>query len=100
MLDSGEAEVVAALAGRTARVASVCTGAFLLAKAGLLDGRRATTHWRMAHRLQQEYPAVKVESDRIFTEDSGIWTSAGVTAGIDLALALIETDPASMWRAG
>lgn len=92
MLDSGEVEVVAALAGRTARVASVCTGAFLLAKAGLLDGRRATTHWRMAHRLQQEYPAVKVESDRIFTEDSGIWTSAGVTAGIDLALALIETD--------
>lgn len=92
MLHRGEVEAVAALASRTARVASVCTGAFLLAEAGLLDGRRATTHWRMARRLQQDYPAVKVDSDRIFIVDRGVWTSAGVTAGIDLTLALIEAD--------
>ena len=92
MLKPGEVEAVARLARRTSRVASVCTGALLLAEAGLLDGRRATTHWRTAHRLQQNYPAVEVDADRIFISDRGVWTSAGVTAGIDLALALIEAD--------
>lgn len=74
------------------RVASVCVGAFILAEAGLLDGRRATTHWRYAPDLQARYPKVAVDGDRIFTRDDRIWTSAGITAGIDLALALIEDD--------
>lgn len=90
-----ESGVIAAakdLAARTSRVASVCTGAFLLAEAGLLDGRRATTHWRLAPELQQRYPLVRVEADRIFISDNNIWTSAGISAGIDLALALIEID--------
>ncbi len=80
------------LAARTARVASVCTGAFLLAEAGLLDGRRATTHWRSAPEFQQRYPMIRVEADRIFVSDGKVWTSAGISAGIDLALALIEAD--------
>lgn len=75
-----------------ARLASACTGAFLLARAGVLDGRRATTHWRYAARLQRDYPRVRVEADRIFVRDGGVWSSAGITAGIDLALALIEED--------
>src|SRR5260370_3770051 len=79
-------------ASRTRRVASVCVGAFTLAAAGLLDGRRATTHWRYAARLQREYPSVRVEADRIFCRDGNVWTSAGITAGIDLALALVEED--------
>jgi transcriptional regulator GlxA family with amidase domain len=74
------------------RVTSVCSGTFLLAAAGLLDGLRATTHWQAATFLQRKYPEVRVESDRIFVKDGSIWTSAGVTAGIDLALALIEED--------
>ncbi|WP_373824127.1 GlxA family transcriptional regulator, partial [Achromobacter insuavis] len=74
------------------RTCSVCTGAFLLAAASLLDGRRVTTHWRSADRLRQLYPGLRVEDDRIFIESGAIWTSAGVTAGIDLALALIERD--------
>jgi transcriptional regulator GlxA family with amidase domain len=74
------------------RTASVCMGAFLLAASGLLDGRRATTHWRFAARLQAMYPAVQVEGDRIFLNERGIWTSAGMTAGIDMTLALIEED--------
>ncbi|MEO7072112.1 MAG: AraC family transcriptional regulator, partial [Rhodanobacter sp.] len=81
-----------AAAKGTRRIASVCTGAFILAAAGLLDGRRATTHWKYTKRLQREFPGINVESDRIFTKDRGIWTSAGVTAGIDLALAMIEDD--------
>ncbi len=88
----GEVAAVRALAGKAGRIASVCTGAFLLAEAGLLAGRRATTHWRVAHLLQREYPAVRVEADHIFIADRGVWTSAGITAGIDLALALIEAD--------
>lgn len=80
------------LVTRTVRVASVCTGAFLLAETGLLDGRRATTHWRLAPELQQRYPQIRVEADRIFISDHNVWTSAGISAGIDLALALIETD--------
>ena len=74
------------------RVASVCTGAFLLAAAGLLDGRRAATHWKYCARLAQRFPAVRVEPDPIFVCDGPVWTSAGVTAGIDLALALVEED--------
>ena len=74
------------------RVASVCTGAFLLAEAGLLSGRSATTHWRWCARLQQAYPDIQVEHDPIFIRQERIWTSAGVTAGIDLTLALIEDD--------
>jgi transcriptional regulator GlxA family with amidase domain len=77
---------------RCRRVTSVCTGAFTLAAAGLLDGRRATTHWRFAARLQRDYPSIRVEADRIYCRDGNIWTSAGITAGIDLALALIEED--------
>lgn len=74
------------------RVAAICTGAFLLAEAGLLDGRRATTHWLLARELQQSFPRVKVEEDRIFLIDGSIWTSAGMSAGIDLALAMVEKD--------
>ena len=74
------------------RTASVCTGAMLLAATGLLDGRRATTHWSFCDELAQRHPAVRVESDPIFVRDGEYWTSAGVTAGIDLALALIEED--------
>jgi transcriptional regulator GlxA family with amidase domain len=74
------------------RTASVCTGAFLLAAAGLLDGRRATTHWASAAELAARYPAVDVDPEPIFLRDGPIWTSAGVTAGMDLALALVEED--------
>lgn len=74
------------------RVASVCTGAFLLAAAGLLDERRVVTHWAHCNELLQQYPALRVEPDRIFIRDGSVWTSAGVTAGIDLALALVEED--------
>lgn len=77
---------------RTRRVASTCTGAFVLAEAGLLDGRRATTHWHRARELQARFPKVKVEEDRIFIVDGPVWTSAGMTAGIDLALAMVEED--------
>jgi transcriptional regulator GlxA family with amidase domain len=83
---------IAAHAAAMRRVCSVCTGAFTLAAAGLLDGRRATTHWRWAGRLSTMYPAVRVEPDPIFIRDGSLWTSAGVTAGMDLALALIEED--------
>jgi len=74
------------------RVTSVCSGTFILAAAGLLDGLRATTHWQAAAFLQRKYPEIRVESDRIFVKEGSIWTSAGVTAGIDLSLALIEED--------
>jgi transcriptional regulator GlxA family with amidase domain len=74
------------------RVASVCTGAFLLATSGELDGRRATTHWSFCAELARRFPAVTVEPDPIFVHDGPVWTSAGVTAGIDLALALVEED--------
>ena len=77
---------------RARRVVSVCTGAFLLAAAGLLDGRRATTHWAWCERLARRYPSVRVEPDPIFVCDGDVWTSAGVTAGVDLALALLEAD--------
>ena len=85
-------ELVQRVARRARRVASVCSGAFLLAKAGLLDGRRATTHWEYANRLQQGFPRVRVELDQIYLQDGNLWTSGGVTAGIDLSLAMIEED--------
>jgi transcriptional regulator GlxA family with amidase domain len=77
---------------RARRIGSVCSGAFLLAEAGLLDGRRATTHWARCEALAREYPAVRVEADRIHVRDGRVYTSAGVTAGMDLALALVEED--------
>jgi transcriptional regulator GlxA family with amidase domain len=74
------------------RVASICIGAFALAEAGILDGRRATTHWAWAQELAGRFPKVKVEMDRIFIADGPVWTSAGMTAGVDMALGLIERD--------
>jgi transcriptional regulator GlxA family with amidase domain len=90
--DRSIVEWLATAAPNADRVASVCLGAFILAEAGLLDGRRVTTHWRDADRLAREYPAVIVDSDPIFIQDGPIWTSAGVAAGMDLALALVEAD--------
>ena len=80
----------ACLASR--RTASICTGAFFLAEAGILDGRRATTHWFYSAELQQRYPRTRVEADRIYIADGPVWTSAGMTACIDLALAMVEED--------
>jgi transcriptional regulator GlxA family with amidase domain len=79
-------------AGHTGRIASICTGALILAEAGLLDGRRATTHWQFARGMRRDYPRIVVEEDRIFTIDGPVWTSAGMSAAIDLALALVEKD--------
>ena len=83
---------VRALAKRGVRVASVCSGAYVLAEAGLLDGRRATTHWQRTRHFVSAYPKVKLEADRIYTRDGNVWTSAGITAGIDLALAMVVED--------
>jgi len=83
---------VRAMAERGARIASVCSGAYILAEAGLLDGRRATTHWARTRHFLSAYPQVKLEPDRIFTRDGQIWTSAGISAGIDLALAMVAED--------
>ena len=88
----GLIEFVRRAPGRCGRVAATCLGAFVLAEAGLLDGRRATTHWHRARDLQARFPKVKVEEDRIFIIDGSVWTSAGMTAGIDLALAMVEQD--------
>ncbi|MEU2121238.1 GlxA family transcriptional regulator [Nocardia niwae] len=85
-------DAVRVAAGAARRVASVCTGAFVLAEAGLLDGRRATTHWLACTALAQRFPAVRVEADAIYLRDGPIITSAGVTAGIDMALALVEEE--------
>jgi transcriptional regulator GlxA family with amidase domain len=89
---AGVIEYVRQAPARCRRVAATCLGAFILAEAGLLDGRRATTHWNRAGDLQARFPNVKVVADRIFIIDGPIWTSAGMTAGIDLALALVEQD--------
>jgi transcriptional regulator GlxA family with amidase domain len=86
------AAAAATLARCAERTASICTGAFVLAEAGLLDGRRATTHWRHARILASAFPGVRVEPDAIFVEDGRVFTSAGVSAGVDLALALVERD--------
>jgi transcriptional regulator GlxA family with amidase domain len=77
------------------RVATVCSGAFIAAEAGLLDGRTVTTHWATAHKLADEYPRLTVDPDPIYVRDGDVWTSAGVTAGIDLALAMVEADHGS-----
>jgi transcriptional regulator GlxA family with amidase domain len=90
--DSTLVDWVSRAASTARRTASVCTGAFLLARAGLLDGRRASTHWAAAGELARLYPEVHVDPDPIFLRDGHIWTSAGVTAGMDLALALVEED--------
>jgi transcriptional regulator GlxA family with amidase domain len=80
------------LAARSRRVASVCTGAFVLAAAGLLDGKRATTHWQACELMARRHPEILVEPEPIFVRDGDVWTSAGVTAGMDLALALVADD--------
>jgi transcriptional regulator GlxA family with amidase domain len=90
--DSELIDWIASASARARRTASVCTGAFLLARAGLLEGRRATTHWAQAGELQAAYPNVEVDPEPIFVRDGSLWTSAGVTAGMDLALALVEED--------
>ena len=94
--DAARCEVTRAfvqrLAKRGVRVASVCSGAYVLAEAGLLDGRRATTHWGRTRDFVARYPKVKFEPDQIFTRDGNVWTSAGITAGIDLALAMVTED--------
>ncbi len=77
---------------RGIRVASVCSGAYILAEAGVLDGRRATTHWQRTRHFVSAYPKIKLEADRIFVRDGNIWSSAGISAGIDLALALVAED--------
>ncbi len=89
------AKIVAWLKGvapKVRRVTSVCSGAYLLAEAGLLDGKRATTHWGRSDDFARRYPKIRLEPDRIFVRDGDVWTSAGITAGIDLALALVEED--------
>jgi transcriptional regulator GlxA family with amidase domain len=83
---------IASAARGSRRVASICTGAFLLAEAGLLDGKKAVTHWSFCERLAREYPSVRVRSDPIYVRDGSTYTSAGITAGIDLSLALVEED--------
>ncbi len=83
---------VRAIAKRGVRIASVCSGAYILAEAGALDGRRATTHWRRTRHFLTTYPKIKLEPDRIFVRDGNIWSSAGISAGIDLALALVAED--------
>jgi transcriptional regulator GlxA family with amidase domain len=85
-------EAAGGLAARSGRVASVCSGAFVLGAAGLLDGRRATTHWKIAGELAARHPEARVEPDAIYVRDGTVYTSAGVSAGIDLALALVEED--------
>jgi transcriptional regulator GlxA family with amidase domain len=90
--DAGIVRWLQKTARRARRLCSVCTGAFILAEAGLLDGRRATTHWRAASELARQYPKVEVDPDPIFIRQGRVLTSAGVTAGMDLALALVEED--------
>jgi transcriptional regulator GlxA family with amidase domain len=90
--DPATLEFVRAAAARAGRVSSVCSGASVLAAAGLLDGRRATTHWSITAHFARRFPQVRLEPDRIFVRDGPVWTSAGITAGIDLALAMIAAD--------
>ncbi|MFE9006057.1 GlxA family transcriptional regulator [Streptomyces sp. NPDC007875] len=84
--------LVTRLSGRVKRVASVCAGAFVLAEAGILDGRRAATHWELASQLAAAYPQVRVDGNPVFVRDGHVATSAGITAGIDLSLSLVEED--------
>jgi transcriptional regulator GlxA family with amidase domain len=92
MRDEALVAALRRLAPRMRRIGSVCTGAFVLAEAGLLDGRRATTHWEWCDALAARFPRVQVDRDPIFVRDGNVYTSAGVTAGMDLALALVEED--------
>lgn len=94
-IDPALVDAVKALSGRTRRLASICTGAFILATAGVLDGRRVTTHWRHTRLLANAFPKVHVEPDAIYVDDGNVFTSAGVSAGIDLALGLVERDHGS-----
>lgn len=91
-IDPALADAITSVASRTRRLASICTGSFILAQAGLLDGRRATTHWHEIKSFARAFPAVIVEPDAIFVRDGDVFTSAGVSAGIDLTLALVEQD--------
>lgn len=91
-IDPALVEALKTVPSRTRRLASVCTGSFVLAQAGLLNGRRATTHWRHTGRLARAFPDVRVEPDALFVRDGDVFTSAGVSSGIDLALALVEAD--------
>jgi transcriptional regulator GlxA family with amidase domain len=91
-IDPALVDAVKSVPARTRRLASVCTGAFILAQAGLLNGRRATTHWQHTRLLARAFPGVGVEPDAIFVRDGDVFTSAGVSSGIDLALALVEMD--------
>jgi transcriptional regulator GlxA family with amidase domain len=90
--NAAQMDFIRASLAASRRTASICTGAFFLAEAGVLDGRRATTHWWVARELQARYPSVRMEEDRIFIIDGPVWTSAGMTAGVDLALAMVEKD--------
>jgi transcriptional regulator GlxA family with amidase domain len=90
--DAAYQDWVRRAASQVRRLCSVCSGAMLLAATGLLDGKRATTHWMDAQTLRDCYPQVRVQENRIYIEDGGIYTSGGITAGVDLALALIEKD--------
>jgi transcriptional regulator GlxA family with amidase domain len=92
LYDTAYLRWIAEMAARSRRVASICTGAFALAAAGILDGKRAVTHWRFCDRLAREFPKVSVNPDAIYLRDGSIYTSAGITAGIDLTLALVEED--------
>lgn len=91
-IDPEFVDAVKSIAGRTRRLASICTGSFVLAQAGLLNGRRATTHWHDVRLFARAFPAVTVEPDAIFVRDGEVFTSAGISSGIDLALALVELD--------
>jgi transcriptional regulator GlxA family with amidase domain len=90
--DAALLDFLRAIAPRSRRIASICTGALVLAEAGLLNGRRASTHWFRCPKLETDYPEVRVDRDAIFVRDGEVWTSAGVTSGMDLALALVEDD--------
>ncbi|MBI3478971.1 MAG: DJ-1/PfpI family protein [Nitrosomonadales bacterium] len=90
--DAGMTELISQCAARTRRIASVCTGAYLLAAAGLLKGKKATTHWRSSADFSRRFADVLLDADRIYVKDGHVWTAAGISAGIDLSLALIEED--------
>ena len=88
----GIVDWISTVAPKINRLAALCSGTFFLAQAGVLDGKKATTHWSVADQLQHDYPAIRVDADAIFIRSGNLWTSAGVTAGIDLALAFVEAD--------
>jgi transcriptional regulator GlxA family with amidase domain len=95
-LSKKQREALSRAAARAGRVVSICTGAFLLAETGIADGRRVATHWRHAHELQDRFPGLQVDADALFVREGNLWSSAGVTAGIDLALAIIAEDCGSV----